>query len=130
MKTKIVFYQTNNICGGMKSEFGVGEYQASHITFKGPPQLAKLEPNTTLVINDSERLYNNPYSDRFVVVKLDLDQNPIKSFKVADYQFQHKERQLQQNQRKDSYCDSGMFSSFDAILVVVMISLLWMWYYM
>lgn len=73
---EIVFYDKMNICSGQSLRSSVGVYQGENpvleLVKKLKPTMVKIEPKTTVEIMTltDKYVYNNPYSDRFVVVKL------------------------------------------------------------
>lgn len=75
---KIVFYDGYDVCSSNSTSFTYGEYVNN---LKNEPVIARLQPRTTLTINDNDK-YSNTYDDRYVVIKLD---KKFKKFAVSKY---------------------------------------------
>jgi len=85
----VTFYDKMNICTGASLSFSVGTYSYDNVKMmfgELKPVMVKIDPNTSLKvyysydsfdsaihnreIGNDVMVYNNPYNDRFVVVKL------------------------------------------------------------
>ena len=108
-KHSVTFYNKTDMCSGVTAEVHDGHYLGNHITttFVGglKPTMVKIEPKTTLKLSlrtespitqsfdkatkSDTIIYNNPYDDRFVVVKLpnlgSLDPGSITGITVSAY---------------------------------------------
>jgi hypothetical protein len=116
-ESSIVFYRTNNVCNGDAVVIKKGEYNFDDSMWQ--PILAKVGPLTTLVIyfsDDKKKLevYNNPYSDRYVVIRLQTAN--IKSVKIEAYS------KCLEHMHVD--CEkSTIMSSMDIVILIIIISL-------
>lgn len=114
-ESSIVFYRTNNVCNGDAVVIKKGEYNFDDGMWQ--PILAKVEPLTTLIVYFSDdkkkfEVYNNPYSDRYVVIRLQTE--TIKSIKIETY--------LKCVEHMD--CEkSTVMSSTDIIILILIVSL-------
>lgn len=74
-KALVILYRTNNVCQSETMAFNKGEYVFNTNMWK--PALIRIESITTITIyfgsDDNKKVYNNPYPDRYVVVKLDQE---------------------------------------------------------
>lgn len=85
---RVVFYYDTNINTNDKISFSHGIIDPSKLIINGKnPILVRLEATTSLSIqyNNNDKIYNNPYTDRYVLIRLDLGRSPITSCQVNAY---------------------------------------------
>lgn len=72
---RVIFYNNTNINNSDKISFSHGIIDPSKLIINGKnPTLARLEATTSLIVqynNKPSIVYNNPYSDRYVMIRLD-----------------------------------------------------------
>lgn len=72
---RVIFYNDANINNSDKISFSHGIIDPSKLIINGKnPMLARLEATTSMSIqydNKPSIVYNNPYSDRYVIIRLD-----------------------------------------------------------
>jgi len=117
----IVLYRTNNVCNGDSVIIKEGEYNFGDSMWQ--PALAKVEPLTTLMVyfSDDKKLfntYNNPYSDRYVVIRLQNEY--IKCMKIETYA-KCAERL---NAERLNCENTTIISSTDIIIIILILSLI------
>jgi len=124
-KTKVTLYDGLDICSSRQIGMNNGPYVNATlrkvILNRGfNPVIAKIEPLTTLILytgdnmSGSSRVYNNPYDDRYVVVKID-QKNPIVSMEVKPFEIIKEQFTLE---------ETGIFiSTTDLIMIVIAIAL-------
>jgi hypothetical protein len=125
-KTKVTLYDGLDICSSRQISMDNGPYTNSTlrkvVLSRGfNPVIAKIEPLTTLVLYTGDnmsglsRVYNNPYDDRYVVVKLD-QKNPIVSMEVKPFEITKEQFTLD---------ETGIFvSTTDLIMIIIAIALI------
>lgn len=135
-KHSVTFYNKMDICSGSAAEVYGGHYFESQITTilagEIKPVLVKIEPKTTLVMSlrtespitqsfdkatkSDKIIYNNPYDDRFVVVKLPR-QGSIIGITVSVYT-----HTLEENidMRKNFVC----FSFTDVLIILLLLCII------
>lgn len=134
----VSFYEGNDICGSKSKNFVTGSYPYDNIKMffanSWRPKLVKIDAETTLtvyfgpdtrngaalnrIVKDDLVIYNNPYTDRFVVVK--LPEKTITGFDVDHYvpSIEHLEVD-----------GSGVFFSATDILIIILLLLILYIYY-
>jgi hypothetical protein len=126
----VTFYDRMNICTGRSITFKIGSYANKQINalLVSNPVTVKIDAATSLKIvykvntsngttNDEFIIYNNPYYDRFVVVKLpDLANKKIISFDVSVYT---------NNIINEIYLmtETGIFFSITYIIIILLLLL-------
>jgi hypothetical protein len=113
----VIFYRTNNVCKGEMFAIKKGNYKFGDGMWQ--PQLARIEPLTTLTIyysNDKKdfKIYNNPYSDRYVVIKL---QPQVQKTIYADVS------SFLSSQENTTSISTNFLSLTDAIVIVILLFL-------
>jgi hypothetical protein len=120
----IVFYDKMNICSAQSLRFTDGTYQGDDnpglvAVKKLKPMMMKIEPLTTVEIMTQvdKYVYNNPYDDRFVVVKLSSGE-PIEITGYIVRRYINTETVIDKN---------GIYISFiDLLIIMLVIMMIWL----
>ena len=135
----VTFYDGNDICRSDNCSFAQGTYLYNNVMrifaqnqkFR-KPKIVKIEAYTSLSvyygpstqegtrlcsIKDDVIIYNNPYKDRFVVVK--LPDKTITRFDVNPY--------TPSIERMDVGCDGIFFSTTDILIILLLVLMLWLY---
>jgi len=123
----IVFYNKMNICSGQSLRSTPGQYLGENnpvleLVKRLKPIVVKIEPKTTVEImtKTDKYIYNNPYSDRFVVVKLSLSDKPIEITGYTVGGFIDTVTMIDKN---------GIYLSFiDLLTIILILLMIWLCY--
>lgn len=118
VEESVILYQTTDVCSSTSFTVKKGDYVIGDSMWQ--PELAKIEPLTSFTIkynNKESKVYNNPYSDRYVVVRLGprTINRSISHISVSPFQ--------RCNENIDCNCSSFM-SPTDIIIILIIIYLL------
>ena len=139
INNSVSFYNGNDICSYDNKNFANGTY--THDTIKvifndaWKPKIVKIDANTTLtiyfesitrnrpvlncIIKNEMIVYNNPYKDRFVVVK--LPNAIITRFDINNY--------IPSVERFDINQSGVFFSTTDIIIILLLLLISWVYIY-
>lgn len=137
ISNRVSFYDGNDICGSNNKNFLVGSYLYDSVktffTKTWIPKLVKIDADTTLtvyfgpdtrngaalnrLVKDDLIVYNNPYKDRFVVVK--LPDKTITGFDINCFVPSVEQFEV------DNY---GVFISATDILIIILLMILYIYY--
>lgn len=131
----VSFFNNVNACSGTRIHFENAGYNnnvlGDHLTGTNKPIIAKINPNTTLKIYSKNNkrgqsfYYENPYMDRYIVVKLP-NNFVIKSMDIRPYSASIAAEVTE----GFSVSPNGIFiSTNDILLILLIIALIWIWYY-
>lgn len=131
----VSFFNNINACSGTGIHFENAGYNnnilGDYMTGTNKPIIAKINPNTTLKIysknnkNGQSFYYENPYMDRYIVVKLP-NNFVIKSMDIRPYSASIAAEVTE----GFSVSPDGIFiSTNDILLILLIIALIWIWYY-
>lgn len=133
----VSFYDGNDICSSNNKNFVSGSYLYDDVKslFKDSwkPKIVKIDAGTTLsvyfgpdtrngaalnrIVKDDMIIYNNPYRDRFVVVK--LPDKIITGFDIDRY--------TPSIERFEMDSSGVFFSTTDILIIIFLLLLLWMY---
>jgi hypothetical protein len=119
----VTFYAGTDICGGNNKNFAIGSYRYDNVnrfsTDTWIPKLVKIDAETTLTLYlGNPVIYNNPYTDRFVVVK--LPDKTITGFDINRY--------VPSVERSDVNDSGVFFSTIDIFVMILLLVLLYIYY--
>lgn len=132
----VTFYEGTNICNNKNKSFRIGSYPYEKIKMEfnnWNPELVKIDAETSLVIyftscsqnkvKTNMITYNNPYNDRFVVVKLpgnaqNNSQNNVLDNKIQGFDISHYVPSLDIDK-------SMMFNTMDILTIFLFFLLFW-----
>jgi len=121
---RVVFYCDTTINTNDKISFSHGIIDSSKLIINDKnPKLVRLEPTTSLNIqyNNGTKAYNNPYTDRYVIIRLDSNITNITSCHVNAYipSIDHEEPTKIEQSNLSRYVN--VFSIALVILILTMI---------
>jgi hypothetical protein len=123
----VILYQTTDVCSSTSFTVKKGDYVMGDSMWQ--PALARIEPLTSFTVfynNKESKVYNNPYTDRYVVVRLTFDPSSksqnISRISVSPFQRDIDPRLLS-GENIDCNCSSFM-SPTDIIIILIIFYLL------
>jgi hypothetical protein len=118
--TFVTFYTDDNMCGGTTITMGYGSHRWSsdrRLTMVKTIKMIKLEPSTklTITLKDNTRyIYNNPYSDRQVIVRFDSFTDNVSDVDVNVFY-----------PKKEPVINTHYLSRVDVLILLIILSMIW-----